>query len=102
VVVLNRISLPSTIQFQTTRRFAGLPAALSVTFNVALRAPVVVGANVTLMVASSRRPPTNSHKFCFEQNLRDRSRSIVTLLIVIAVVPTFFSVTVLTALVVPL
>ena len=28
----------------------GLPAALSVTFNVALRAPVVVGANVTLMV----------------------------------------------------
>jgi hypothetical protein len=78
----------------------GLPAALSVTFKIALRAPVVVGLNVTLIVqlalAANELPqPSVSPKS------PGSVPASVTLVIVIGVVPTFFSVTVLAALLQP-
>jgi hypothetical protein len=77
----------------------GLPAALSVTFKSALRAPVTDGLNVTLIVqlalaASELKPVLVCAK-------SPGSIPASVMLVVIADVPTFFSVAVMTELVVP-
>jgi len=71
-----------------------------VTFNVALRAPVVVGLKVTLMVQLAPAANELEHVWVCPKSPASVP-AIAMLVIVIAVVPTFLSVTVLAALVVP-
>jgi len=71
-----------------------------VTFNVALRAQVVVGLKVTLMVQLAPAANELEHVWVCPKSPASVP-AIAMLVIVIAVVPTFLSVTVLTALVVP-
>ncbi len=75
----------------------GLPAALSVSFKIALRAPVLVGLKVTLIVQLALAANELPHPLLSPKS-PGSAPAIVILLIVIAAVPTFFSVTVLTAL----
>jgi hypothetical protein len=78
----------------------GLPAALSVTFKSALRAPVAVGLNVTLIVQLALAASELPHVLVCAKSPGSRPASVM-LVIVIAVVPTFFRVAVMTELVVP-
>src|SRR5579862_3303457 len=78
----------------------GLPAALSVTLTVALRAPVVVGLNVTLMVQLAPAASELAQVLACAKS-PGSVPAIVMLMPVIAIVPTFLNVTVLAALVVP-
>jgi hypothetical protein len=73
---------------------------LSVTFNVALRVPVVVGLKVTLIVQLALAANELPH-VCVSPKSPASAPEIAILVIVIAVVPTFLRVTVFAALVVP-
>lgn len=81
--------------------FCGLPLALSVKVRVALRAPVAVGLNVTVIVQLADAARDAPQVVPVSGKSPASVPVTAMLVIVIAVVPTFFSVTIFAVLVTP-
>ena len=80
--------------------FWGLPAALSATLNFAVRVPLAVGLNVTLML--QRAPGVNELPHVFVSAKSPALTPVSAMLLMLkVVVPTLVSVVVLAVLVVP-